>query len=1283
MHKQIRTKAAIKRLVGLFILILGLATQGALAAPDSDVAAPANPVAFLTGPNTGSPLSIARRYIQQNKQELGLSSVDIADMLVTDQYTSNHNGITHIHFRQRHQGLEVHNANINVNVARDGSVINLGNRFMPGIDKAINTTAPALSFGAAVSAAARSLGIDLGQGNISRQPIPRKLVFQPVAKNRARLAWDVEIYELDAQNWWSMRIDAITGAVLDQINFVARDNYTVYPLPVESPNHGVRSIVSMPADPVASVSGWVETQCTKGNNVDAYLDTDNSNAPTNDDGSRACDAGLNFSFPLDFAEEPYQFQDAAVSNLFYWNNIIHDVFYQYGFDEVSGNFQDENHSQGGAGGDAVYAEAQDGGGTNNANFATPPDGTHPRMQMYLWDHAIPQRDGDLDNGIIIHEYGHGISTRLTGGPGTSACLNNSEQAGEGWSDFFGLWMTMEVGDLPAGGRGVGTYALAQPTDGPGIRDYPYSTDMAIDPRTYDEIKTAAVPHGVGSTWAAMLWEMMWSLIDAYGFDADLYRGTGGNNIALQLVVDGLKLQPCSPGFVDARDAILLADLNNNAGANQCLIWETFAKRGLGYSANQGSFASLTDGTEAFDVPPVCENVLDLVKTANPSPAQPGQILTYSLQVDNRTFDTLSSVTVTDTVPVHTSYVADSATCGGNEADGEITFALGNMNSGDSTTCTFEVTVSPATAVEIVADDMEGSTALWAQSHGAGGADWTLGTGVSHSPFNAWFAADLDSSTDQYLTMINPVVVTGDAVLRFWHSYDTEANWDGGVVEISVNGGAWTDLGPMMFQNGYNSTIITNPASTISDRDAFSGQSGGFIETAVDLSAYVNNNIQIRFRMATDGFVGGVGWSVDDVAIVDDALLYNQACVTAAEGDSDCGSVKTMVVPVTGPPLPQLAVNPESLSSSQDQDEISIQTLNIGNTGNTVLDWNIVTDSAGSCATPDNGVQWISTQPSSGNVSPADTTAVDVRFDSGGLGPDVYTGSLCVLSTDSQNSPFKVDLSMAVSDPTATTDRLATGEILVKGTVVAGTYLDTQVDDGIIEIIGELHQGGKRSDRFDALEQIWLFDLQSGSGLTFNANVWGTAPGSDGEQYAFSYSSDNITYTWFHTFTSTASNNVITEQFLDQSPGPFYIKVEDTDRTKGHNNNGRVYVDYLAITEDGTTLPPTTITMKVSSLVDESEPSNRRNRWNARVGITVVDKDMPSNFVAGAVVTGAWSNGASGSGSCTTNSSGQCSIAKPNLKQSVSAVTFAVTDVSRGLDSYDPSSSVTTRTLTAP
>jgi subtilisin-like proprotein convertase family protein len=103
----------------------------------------------------------------------------------------------------------------------------------------------------------------------------------------------------------------------------------------------------------------------------------------------------------------------------------------------------------------------------------------------------------------------------------------------------------------------------------------------------------------------MIWEMSWALINQYGFDPDLYNGTGGNNLAMQLVIDGLKLQPCSPGFVDARDAILLADQNNNGGANQCAIWTAFAKRGLGNSATQGSSSSRSDGTQAFDLPPAC------------------------------------------------------------------------------------------------------------------------------------------------------------------------------------------------------------------------------------------------------------------------------------------------------------------------------------------------------------------------------------------------------------------------------------------------------------------------------------------------------------------------------------------------------------------------------------------------------------------------------------------------------------------------------------------------------
>ena len=52
--------------------------------------------------------------------------------------------------------------------------------------------------------------------------------------------------------------------------------------------------------------------------------------------------------------------------------------------------------------------------------------------------TVPNRDSDLDSGVITHEYGHGVSNRLTGGPHNTACLMNDEQMGEGWSDFVAL-----------------------------------------------------------------------------------------------------------------------------------------------------------------------------------------------------------------------------------------------------------------------------------------------------------------------------------------------------------------------------------------------------------------------------------------------------------------------------------------------------------------------------------------------------------------------------------------------------------------------------------------------------------------------------------------------------------------------------------------------------------------------------------------------------------------------------------------------------------------------------
>jgi Fungalysin metallopeptidase (M36) len=209
------------------------------------------------------------------------------------------------------------------------------------------------------------------------------------------------------------------------------------------------------------------------------------------------------------------------------------------------------------------------------------------------------RDGDLDSGIIAHEYMHGISRRLTGGPSTSGCLANAEQAGEGWSDFMALVLTAKPTQTGPTSRPFASYVMF----GGGIRSYPYTTEMSVNPQTYASI-SGQLAHGVGEVWAETLWEMYWNLVDEYGFNPNILDSytQGGNNLALQLVMDGLKLQPCSPGFVDSRNAILLADQNLTGGVNQCLIWRAVAKRGLGQNANQGSPHSTFDGTQDFTVP---------------------------------------------------------------------------------------------------------------------------------------------------------------------------------------------------------------------------------------------------------------------------------------------------------------------------------------------------------------------------------------------------------------------------------------------------------------------------------------------------------------------------------------------------------------------------------------------------------------------------------------------------------------------------------------------------------
>jgi extracellular elastinolytic metalloproteinase len=239
------------------------------------------------------------------------------------------------------------------------------------------------------------------------------------------------------------------------------------------------------------------------------------------------------------------------------------------------------------------------GATLKANLAT---GVNATMN------GSPERDGDVDNGVIYHEFGHGITHRLTGNGST--CMSNAERGDEGWSDWYAIVMTHKSGDNANTPRPMGTYAYSQPTTGAGIRSHPYSYNMTINPLTYSYVASSGGEvHSIGEVWCAALWDMYWLLINKYGYDPNIYTGTGGNNRAMKLVIDGLKLQVCSPGFLDARNAILKADTLDYAAADACDIWNAFARRGMGYNAVQGSSGSTSDQTQSFTLPPTCSLIV--------------------------------------------------------------------------------------------------------------------------------------------------------------------------------------------------------------------------------------------------------------------------------------------------------------------------------------------------------------------------------------------------------------------------------------------------------------------------------------------------------------------------------------------------------------------------------------------------------------------------------------------------------------------------------------------------
>jgi len=580
--------------------------------------------------------SIAREYVVDNAAILGLERSDLAGMRLRDVVPSI-SGVTHYYYEQTYRGIPVYNGQLQVHVAKDGAISHLNNAFVPQLEKSIRSLRPKISAQEAVTAAARQLNIDLSaspymdqqmsdvqstslvhQAELAPEGIKAKLVLMPMSPGYVTIAWNFQ-FQMDS-SWPDITIDALNGELITSFDMMEDTGYRVYADPVESPIHtsplppsDARTLVTNPEDATASPNGWFDGNGTRmdGNNVHACADRNGNNSC--DTPEPIC-AGQVCDFSLNLNSNPVNSLNAAIANLFYWNNRIHDIQYQYGFDEVGGNFQESNFGRGGSGSDSVNAEAQDnasGGSNCNANFATPTDGRNPRMQMFLCNRGNPSADGDFDNGVITHEYGHGISTRQVGGPGNSSCLSNAQQGGEGWSDFFGLVYTAKTGDRGTDARGIGAYLFDLPADGT-IRPQQYSTNPAVNSYTYESIRGAVRPHGVGSVWAQALWEVYWALVDKHGFEQDLINfdlndsNEAGNKRALFYVNEGLKNTACSPTFVAARDGIITAVNNSFGGEDTCTVWSAFAAFGLGVDAVPGSSSS-TNPTNGFAIPTQCNN----------------------------------------------------------------------------------------------------------------------------------------------------------------------------------------------------------------------------------------------------------------------------------------------------------------------------------------------------------------------------------------------------------------------------------------------------------------------------------------------------------------------------------------------------------------------------------------------------------------------------------------------------------------------------------------------------
>ncbi len=783
-----------------------------------------------------------------------------------------------------------------------------------------------------------------------RREINAELVYFALEPGVATLAYSVILWErVDA---YYILVDATDGTLLWRKNIVDHQTqsatYGVYttdsPAPLSPttilPGPGTqapgiaRSLVTLIGNEPPNTFnnlGWITdgVNITTGNNVHAGLDL---SAPDGVDVGGEATGSPNRVFNFSYNPPPLgsdaptlaAYRAGVTTNLFYWTNVYHDRLYLLGFTEAARNFQNNNFGRGGVGNDAVSAEVQDSSGTNNANFGTPPDGTPGQMQMYVFTGPTPNRDGSLDADVFLHEMTHGTSNRLHGN-GSGLTTTQAGGLGEGWSDFYarGVLATSDedVNAVYASGAYV-TLQLGGATDTNnyyfGIRRFPYAVKANVgangkshNPLTFADIDTAQLNladgafapnplfagnaanevHNLGEVWCMMLLEMRARMINRLGFAV-------GNQRALQIVTDAMKLDAVSPTFIQARDSIIAADNAGFAGADVADIRTAFAARGAGVIATVTGTSTAVQSFFPAEIPGAV-TFTDTLGNGN-GIAEPGEDLVITVPLTNKLTVTDNPVTgvlgnftssygsmaANATVAKTFSYRVPAGTPCGTLLN--IPFVISSPNGIATVTVPLQLGTPNTTTVFSQSFDAPTvppalPTGWTTTTTGVALTAWTTVTSPLIDVANNAFSPDVAVVSDA--SLVSPVIpiASPNLQLSFKHRFTFESGFDGGVLELKIDAGAFTDVitaGGSFVQGGYTATISSSFSSPIAGRSAWSGAQGVTLTTIVNLPASTNgHNVQFRWRLACDSSVGSTGWNVDSV-------LISSTSFTCASIDTD-------------------------------------------------------------------------------------------------------------------------------------------------------------------------------------------------------------------------------------------------------------------------------------------------------------------------------------------------------------------------------------------------------------